>query len=130
MGRQSLPPDAQALIRERVLLGARDPSQAVRHTAGTLVTTIVSATRLASWPELLPALVAMLESGDAGLGDGALNALLKVWHLPRLNSGGGGDSDGVEGGGRSYNRVKRLCSCPVTLAGTPLATAFTRGPTP
>lgn len=68
----------QALIQEKVLLGARDPSQAVRHTAGTVVTTIVSATRLTSWPGLLPALVAMLDSGDAGLGDGALNSLLKV----------------------------------------------------
>lgn len=75
---QRLDPGAQALIRERVLLGARDPSQALRHTAGSVVTTIVSTTRLSQWPELLPALVAMLESGDAGLGDGALNALLKV----------------------------------------------------
>lgn len=75
---QRLPPEAQALIRERVLLGARDPSQALRHTAGTVVTTIVSTTRLSTWPELLPALVGMLESGDAGLGDGALDALLKV----------------------------------------------------
>lgn len=75
---QRLEPKAQALIRERVLLGARDPSQALRHTAGSVVTTIVSTTRLSQWPELLPALVAMLESGDVGLGDGALNALLKV----------------------------------------------------
>lgn len=61
-----------------MLLGARDPSQALRHTAGSVVTSIVSATRLSEWPELLPALVGMLESGDVGLGDGALNALVKV----------------------------------------------------
>ncbi|CAN0143401.1 unnamed protein product, partial [Laminaria digitata] len=73
-----LAPDAQAIVRERVLLAARDPSQALRHTAGSVVTTIVSTTRLSEWPELLPALVGMLESGDAGLGDGALNALLKI----------------------------------------------------
>lgn len=60
------------------MLGARDPSQALRHTAGSVVTTIVSAARLSTWPELLPALVEMLKSGDVGLGDGALNALLKV----------------------------------------------------
>ncbi len=61
-----------------MLLAARDPSEVLRHTAGSVVTTIVSATRLAEWPELLPALVAMLESGDVGLGDGALNTLVKV----------------------------------------------------
>lgn len=71
-------PQAQAIIRERVLLGARDPSQVLRHTAGSVVTTVVSSTRLSEWPELLPALVGMLESGDAGLGDGALNTLVKV----------------------------------------------------
>ncbi|CAM9750697.1 unnamed protein product, partial [Scytosiphon promiscuus] len=73
-----LEPQAQAIIRERVLVGARDTSQVLRHTAGSVVTTIVSATRLSEWPELLPALVGMLESGDAGLGDGALNALVKI----------------------------------------------------
>ncbi|CAN0480923.1 unnamed protein product, partial [Hapterophycus canaliculatus] len=75
---QRLEPQAQAIIRERVLVGARDPSRVLRHTAGSVVTTIVSATRLSEWPELLPALVGMLESGDAGLGDGALNTLAKV----------------------------------------------------
>eukprot|EP00903_Cladosiphon_okamuranus_P010633 g10055.t1 len=73
-----LEPQAQAIIRERVLLAARDPSQVLRHTAGSVVTSIVSATRLSQWPELLPALVGMLESGDVGLGDGALNALVKI----------------------------------------------------
>ncbi|CAB1119753.1 unnamed protein product [Ectocarpus sp. CCAP 1310/34] len=75
---KSLEPQAQAIIRERVLLGARDPSQVLRHTAGSVVTTVVSSTRLSEWPELLPALVGMLESEDPGLGDGALNTLVKI----------------------------------------------------
>ncbi|CAM9663741.1 unnamed protein product, partial [Choristocarpus tenellus] len=75
---RDLPPKAQSIVRECTLLAARDHVLALRHTAGTVVTTLVSVVGLSSWPELLPALVGMLESGDTELGDGALDTFVKL----------------------------------------------------
>ncbi|CAN0225179.1 unnamed protein product, partial [Discosporangium mesarthrocarpum] len=75
---RSLPVNAQSVVRKGTLLAARDHVVAVRHTAGTVVTTLVSVAGLSSWGELLPAVVGMLESGDLELGDGALDILVKV----------------------------------------------------
>ncbi len=54
------------------------PSKPLRHTVGTNVAVIVGAGGLATWPELLAAIVQSLESGDANALEGALDALFKV----------------------------------------------------
>jgi hypothetical protein len=57
------------------------PERVLRHTAGSISTTIVGALGLAGWPELVHWLLGSLGSGAAGEGpalDGALDSLSKV----------------------------------------------------
>jgi hypothetical protein len=57
------------------------PERVLRHTAGSITTTIVGALGLAGWPELVLWLVASLQGGaasDAAALDGALDSLKKV----------------------------------------------------
>ena len=64
------------------------PQRPLRHTAGTIGSALVGAAGLPSWPELVAALAAGLQSADAGALDGALGTLYKV--------GGGTGSTGIE----------------------------------
>jgi hypothetical protein len=67
----------------------------MRTTAGTLVTTIVGATGLATWPELVMVLGGGLSSSDAATVHGVLDTLAKIVedhpeqvgrHLPAASS--------------------------------------------
>lgn len=55
-----------------------NPSKPLRHTVGTNVAVIVGVGGLPTWPELLSAIVACLESDDPDSLEGALDALYKV----------------------------------------------------
>jgi hypothetical protein len=54
------------------------PERVMRTTAGTLVTTIVGATGLATWPELVMVLGGGLSSSDAATVHGVLDTLAKI----------------------------------------------------
>jgi hypothetical protein len=57
------------------------PERVLRHTAGSISTTIVGALGLVGWPELVHWLVGSLGAGKGGDGhalDGALDSLSKV----------------------------------------------------
>lgn len=57
------------------------PERVLRHTAGSITTTVVGALGLAGWPELVVWLGASLQgggSGDAAALDGALDSLGKI----------------------------------------------------
>ena len=81
-GWQQLPPAIQQQIKAELVQQSivGEPARALRNTAGSIITTIVSRGSLAAWPELLPALAQFIGAGAvAGAGDavlwGALGAL-------------------------------------------------------
>lgn len=53
-------------------------SKPLRHTAGTIITSIVGAIGLKQWSQLVAALLHYLQSSEADAVDGALDALFKV----------------------------------------------------
>ena len=55
-----------------------NPSKPLRHTVGTNVAVIVGVGGLPTWPELLSAIAACLESNDPDALEGALDALYKA----------------------------------------------------
>lgn len=71
-------------VKLQALVAARDGNQSVRNTAGILITTLATHTLRAglplgtSWPELFPALVEMLGSGQVSAIEGAFGSLLKI----------------------------------------------------
>ncbi len=54
------------------------PERPLRHTAGSIITTIVGSQGLAVWPELVMSLGHGMGSSDASTLDGALDTLAKV----------------------------------------------------
>jgi hypothetical protein len=54
------------------------PSRPLRHTAGIIITTIVGAEGLASWPELVVSIGAGLSSQEATTLEGVLDTLHKI----------------------------------------------------
>lgn len=57
-------PEVSEFIKQECLNAVGDPSPLIRATVGILITTIASKGELTSWPELLPALVTLLDSVD------------------------------------------------------------------
>ncbi len=51
-------------MKSECLSAIGDPSPLIRATVGILVTTIVQKGKLISWPDLLPLLCHLLDSGD------------------------------------------------------------------
>eukprot|EP00962_Isochrysis_galbana_P042543 scaffold15964_cov135-Isochrysis_galbana.AAC.8 len=75
-------PSVQAYVKQGVLACVGLPEPYLRQTAGTCVTTIAYTAGLASWTELVPTLLGMLEGAAAGgahdAAEGAIAALSKV----------------------------------------------------
>ncbi|KAF4044786.1 HEAT-like repeat [Phytophthora infestans] len=68
-----------AVIRAQTLRILADPLSPIRNAAGSIVTTFVSQyTFLDEWPELMPALHALLEQQDENALAGAFGALVKI----------------------------------------------------
>ncbi|XP_073999051.1 transportin-1-like isoform X2 [Rhodnius prolixus] len=75
---ESIRPDVMEFIKSSCLSAVGDPSPLIRATVGILITTITSKGELTNWPELLPALCAMLDSQDYNVCEGAFGALQKI----------------------------------------------------
>lgn len=71
-------PSVSNFIKQECLSAVGDPSPLIRATVGILITTIASKGELTTWPELLPALCAMLDSQDYNVCEGAFGALQKI----------------------------------------------------
>ena len=74
-GWQQLPPAIQQQIKAELVQQSivGEPARALRNTAGSIITTIVSRGSLAAWPELLPVLAQFIGAGAvAGAGDAVL----------------------------------------------------------
>ena len=62
------PPEVQAFFRAQMLQASGDMhSHEVRQAASNVITTIASFTRLEEWPELMPTLIAKLDSAQVHL---------------------------------------------------------------
>ena len=72
------PVEVRAYIKAHCLVCMADPSKMIRDTVGTLLTTMVSKAGIIGWPELLPHLLACLDSQDYNVIEGALGALHKI----------------------------------------------------
>ncbi|EWM27737.1 transportin-1 isoform 1 [Nannochloropsis gaditana] len=74
----------RAYVKLQALVAARDANKSVRNTAGILITTLATHTLRAgvplgvAWPELFPALLAMLGSEQAPAIEGAFSSLVKI----------------------------------------------------
>ncbi|XP_052631361.1 transportin-1 isoform X1 [Harpia harpyja] len=65
-------------IKSECLNNIGDSSPLIRATVGILITTIASKGELQNWPELLPKLCSLLDSGDYNTCEGAFGALQKI----------------------------------------------------
>ncbi|KAL0483290.1 transportin protein TNPO1 [Acrasis kona] len=70
----------QALDHIKLLLieGLRDPVYEIRSTAGNVITSLIYHNKISNWPQILPALVQLLDSGEPDSLEGAFSALLKI----------------------------------------------------
>lgn len=66
------------MVQSSLLVAMDSEAQPLRRVVGTNIATIVAAAGFHGWTQLLPALVARLQSDHAAALDGALDALFKV----------------------------------------------------
>lgn len=71
-------PQAMEHIKALIIEGLRDPIPYIRSTAGNVMTALIYHQGLSKWPQVLPALVQLLDSNDLNAVDGAFSALLKI----------------------------------------------------
>ncbi|XP_003745772.2 transportin-1 [Galendromus occidentalis] len=74
----NFPPEVSEFIKSELLGCLGDPSPLIRATVGILITTIASRGDLTRWPELLPTLCTLLDSGDYNICEGAFGALKNI----------------------------------------------------
>src|SRR5690606_34279935 len=65
----------RVLLKGALLQGIALPRAPLRRTAALLIAALLKHTSLRSWNELVPALAAMLETGDDGAKEGAFTVL-------------------------------------------------------
>ena len=82
---------AGAHAQASLLVAISNEARPLRQVVGTNIATVVAAAGFAGWPQLLPALVACLESDSLTALDGALDALYKV-RSPAPAAGAVGDA--------------------------------------
>ncbi|GBF88521.1 transportin-like protein [Raphidocelis subcapitata] len=70
--------DFRSYIKGDLLHVLSHPDRSLRHTAGSIVSTVAAAGGLRAWPELVMWLGHSLGSGEAATLDGALDALYKI----------------------------------------------------
>uniref|UniRef100_A0A1I8H083 Transportin-1 n=1 Tax=Macrostomum lignano TaxID=282301 RepID=A0A1I8H083_9PLAT len=75
---QLYPAEVLECVKRACLACLGDRSAMIRATVGTIITTMVSKARLEAWPELMPHLVASLDSGDEFLVEGSFSAMHKI----------------------------------------------------
>lgn len=72
------PPDARAYILATTLPAVRNPSKPIRHTAGTIITTIVDKAGVGACRETLDGLAQLLGEQNEFAVEGSFNALNKI----------------------------------------------------
>ena len=76
---QNIIPEVRAYIKGEMLQCLGDPMESVRHTVGSIITTIVSKEdSLDEWPALLQTLVHFLDAPNPHVVDGSFSALTKL----------------------------------------------------
>jgi hypothetical protein len=86
----SFPPDVAESVKGELLAALADGDASVRSAAANAIAAIARQASLQQWPALVPALTALLESGQPAAADGALLA------LTHLSEDVGGQFDSVE----------------------------------
>lgn len=74
----ALPPAMSEFIQAHALLAVRDASKVIRHTAGTVITTIVEKCGVASCRQTLDRLAECLSDPSPDIVEGSFNALNKI----------------------------------------------------
>jgi len=74
----TIPPQVADYIQVNALAAVRDPSKVIRHTAGTVITTIVAKVGVASCCQTLDKLAECLGDASAEVVEGSFNALNKI----------------------------------------------------
>ena len=77
-GWTSMRPEFRGYIQRALLPGLGHASRFLRQTVGTAVSIIARAAGPTEWPDVYPALVQCIESGNEHLVDGGLDAIYKV----------------------------------------------------
>lgn len=77
-GLSSLPPGVVDYVQVHVLRAIRDPRKVIRHTAGSVITTIVEKMGVAACCQMLDKLAECLRESDANTVEGSFNALNKI----------------------------------------------------
>lgn len=79
---RSIPADGIEYTKNAMFQGLQDPNPQLRGFSGTVITEIAQQGGLASWPNLLPTLLSMVDNGAQNLSkqtqEGAMSALAKV----------------------------------------------------
>lgn len=75
---QQITPEATAYVKAEVVKGLVDPTLMIRNISGNVVTALITVTTIGGWPEILPQLMNMAESGDVTAAEGAMSALSKI----------------------------------------------------
>lgn len=73
-----LPPQVAEYIQEGALAAVRDPSRVIRHTAGTVMTTIFQKLGVVSSQPMLNQLADCLQESNQDIVEGSFNALSKI----------------------------------------------------
>lgn len=75
---ETFTPETLAYVKSECVKGLVDPSHLIRNISGNVVTSLVTKASIGEWPEILPQLMMMAESGDENAASGAMSALAKI----------------------------------------------------
>ncbi|KAL1924807.1 uncharacterized protein VTP21DRAFT_4461 [Calcarisporiella thermophila] len=75
---QELQPDVLEYVKATSLQAVGDPDPTIRGTVGIVITTLLARVGITNWPQALNTLMAMLDSPDVNVVEGALGALQKI----------------------------------------------------
>lgn len=74
----SIAPDTLSYIKAEVVKGLTDQSLMIRNISGSVITSLITSASIGGWPEILPQLMTLAESGDITSAEGAMSALSKI----------------------------------------------------
>jgi len=71
-------PEVKHHVQNQVVTQLASPIEMIRHTTGSIITTIFAKTHSAGWPQVIPAISAALSNSDQSVVDGAFSTLEKI----------------------------------------------------
>ena len=83
---ETLPSSTIDLIKVECLSSLADPSSLIRATVGILITTIHGRGSIQNWPELVPTLCNLLDSGDFNAVEVIIIRMMPLFGLDTVNS--------------------------------------------